>query len=84
MLKASWLVGASFEGAEDLATGIKGKRCKGLIRHVHAGEHRQPVQIGFEQFVRVYPCYGGEEAGLQFVAEGLTKGLQFAIHVAPP
>jgi hypothetical protein len=83
-LKAGRLVGASFKGAEDLTAGIKGKSRKGLIRHVHAGEHRQPVQIGFEQFVGVYPHYGWEEAGLQFVAEGLTEGLQFAIHVAPP
>jgi len=43
-----------------------------LVRHVDYGVHRQPVQIGFKQLVGVWPRYGGEEAGLQFFAEGLT------------
>jgi hypothetical protein len=83
-LKAIGVVGTAFERAEDLLASIEGQSGEGLIRHVDTDVHRQPVQIGLEQFVGVYPRHGGEEAGLQFLAEGLTEGLQFAIHVVPP
>ena len=77
------LIGALFRPTEDFLACVQGKRGEGLVRHVDADVDRQPVQIGFEQLVRIYPRYGGEEGGLQLLAEGLTEGLQFAIHVVP-
>lgn len=73
--KALRPIRALFQGVTVLLAGIRGQSGEGLIHHADADVQCQPAQIGVKQSVRIYSCRGGEEAGLQLVAEDLKAGL---------
>jgi len=83
-LLETWRIVGRTQMTQFITGSIASEQGEDVISHVATDIHRQTVEIGLEQVLHVNPRYSRGQVGLQFSAEGLAKGKQFAIHVAPP
>jgi len=82
-LLEAWRIIGGAQMAQPFAGSVSGEEGEDSISHVAIYVQRQAVEIGLEQVLQSIPGPAGEEVGLQFSTEGLTKGKQFAIHNIP-
>lgn len=79
--KAVGLIGATFQRVRDLCARIQDESSQRVMQNFGAGAHSQRDQTSFKQLVWICARHVGEEVSVQFLGEGLTERLQFALHL---